>query len=97
MKKLTLMIALLMSVAATSAFAEEVKTIDIKAMLKMAQAMKSQEALISNPKTMLAFKQLIDNLDKSPALKSLMKNPESLAAMLRLAGSFKAAQGVMVE
>ena len=97
MKIPILVLALWLGVVISPAFSEEGKTIDLKVMAKMAQAMKSNEAFISDPKAMAALKQLVENLDKSPELTALMKNPEGLAAMMRIAGSFKIAQDIKVE
>ena len=71
MKILVLSVVLLLSVVTGPVFSEEGKTIDIKGMAKMAQAMKSNESLINDPKAM--------------------------AAMMSLAGSFKAAQETKLE
>ena len=97
MKIPILILALCLGVGITPVFSEEGKTIDLKEMAKMAQAMKSNESLISDPKAMAAMKQLVENIDKSPELKALMKNPQGLAAMMRLAGSFKVSQGINAE
>jgi len=97
MKILALSMSLLLSVFSSFAFSEEVKTIDIKEMARMAHAIKQNESLMNDPKAMAAMKQLFENLNKSPELQALIKNPEGLAAMMRLAGSIKISQEIRVE
>lgn len=87
MKILALIITLWLSVITIPAFSEDGKTIDIKEMVKMAQAMKANSSLINDPEAMAALKRLVENFEKNPEIKGLMHNPEGLAAMIRIAGS----------
>jgi len=67
MKTLVLIITLWLSFITMPAFSEEQKTINLSEMLKMAQAMKSQEALINDPEAMAAMSRMAESFRKAQA------------------------------
>ncbi|MEI7999432.1 MAG: hypothetical protein WCH62_08010 [Candidatus Omnitrophota bacterium] len=70
MKTLVLIITLMVSVVATSAYSEEGKTVDIKEMYKIAQAMKNNKALINDPETLAAMSRIAEAYRKVQAVKT---------------------------
>ncbi len=60
MKTLALVISLMLCFVTRPAFSEEQKTINLSEMVKVAQAMKSNEALINDPEAMAAMSRIAD-------------------------------------
>jgi hypothetical protein len=67
MKISVLIITLLLGAVTTSAFSDEGKPLDLKAMAEMAKAMKRQEALINDPVAMAAMSRMAESIRKSQA------------------------------
>ena len=65
MKTQVLIITVLFSVVTTSAFSEEVKTLDLKAMAEMVKVLKRQEALLNDPEAMAAMNRMAYSLRKA--------------------------------
>jgi len=97
MKILALIISLWLVVATTAAFSDEGKTIDIKEMLKVSQMLNKNSSFLYDPEAMATMKRLVVTLEENPQIKNIMKNPEGLAAMLRILNKYEDAHALKVE
>ena len=96
MKILILVIALCLGIVTTTAFSQEGK-IDIREMLKVAQALNKNASFVNDPEAMATLKRLVATLEENPEIKNIMKNPEGLAAMIRILNKFEEAHAIKVE
>jgi hypothetical protein len=97
MKIIILSTALWFGIVTATAFSQEAKTIDIKEMVKVAQLLNKNASFVNDPEAMRALKGLVANLETSPEIRALMRNPEGLAAMIRILNKFEEAHAIKVE